>query len=92
MNWDQILAALSRARQVRELAEIVSATALNATDQLYLRFATAVEDGLIDQRADESRDLTATLDRCWDVVNVLPRRELSMLSARLLDAHPRAAG
>ena len=37
----QLLAALARARQVRELAELIGAGALSATDQLYLEFDDA---------------------------------------------------
>jgi V/A-type H+-transporting ATPase subunit B len=85
----QLLAALARSRQVRELAEIVGASALNATDQLYLHFATDFEQRLVDQRPGERRSLSETLDRCWEVANVLPTRELTMLSTQLLDAHRR---
>jgi V/A-type H+-transporting ATPase subunit B len=84
----QLLAALARARQVRELAEVVGDSALSSTDRLYLTFATAFERGLLHQQRHEHRDLGDTLDRCWDVANVLPRRELTMLPRRLLDAHP----
>jgi V/A-type H+-transporting ATPase subunit B len=83
----QLLAALARARQVRELAEIVSASALNATDQLYLRLVDDFERHVVDQHRGERRGLDDTLDRCWDVANVLPRRELTMLPSRLVDAH-----
>ena len=59
----QLLAALARARQVGELAEIVGAAALNATDQRYLDFATALERRLVDQQRTETRTLADTLDR-----------------------------
>ncbi len=85
----QLLAALARARQVRELAEIVGASALNATDQLYLHFGTDFEQRLINQQRGERRSLEQTLDRCWDAANILPVRELTMLSPRFLDAHRR---
>jgi V/A-type H+-transporting ATPase subunit B len=83
----QLLAALARAREVRELAEIIGASALNATDQLYLNFATDFEQRLITQQHGEYRQMDDTLDRCWEVANVLPARELTMLPSRLLDAH-----
>jgi V/A-type H+-transporting ATPase subunit B len=88
----QLLAALARARQVRELAEIVGSAALNKTDQLYLEFATAFERGLLDQQRHEHRSMDQTLDRCWEVATGLPRRELTMLPARLLDARDRRGG
>lgn len=83
----QLLAALARARQVGELAEIVGAAALNATDQRYLDFATALERRLVDQQRTETRTLDDTLDRCWEVATVLPVRELTMLPSRLLKSH-----
>jgi V/A-type H+/Na+-transporting ATPase subunit B len=88
----QLLAALARARQVRELAEIVSASALNATDQLYLNLADTFEQRLVNQHRGERRDLGDTLDRCWEVATVLPNRELTMLPSRLLDSHQRRGG
>jgi len=83
----QLLAALARARQVGELAEIVGSAALNATDRRYLDFAAGLEQRLLDQQRGEARTLDDTLDRCWEVVSVLPVRELSMLPSRLLEAH-----
>lgn len=88
----QLLAGLARARQVRQLAEIVGEAALSGTDQLYLEFATTFERVLTSQRRGERRTLEETLGRCWDVVNVLPARELTMLSRRFLAEHPRAEG
>jgi V/A-type H+-transporting ATPase subunit B len=85
----QTLAALARARQVRDLAEIVGAAALNATDQLYLQFAADFEHRMVNQKRGQRRDLNETLDRCWDVLTVLPGRELTMLPAALIDAHRR---
>jgi V/A-type H+-transporting ATPase subunit B len=85
----QILAALARARQVRELAEVVGSSALNATDQLYLSFADQFSERLLDQRPGELRTMDQTLDLCWDVLSVLPERELTMIDSRFLAAHPR---
>ena len=88
----QVLAALSRARQARELAELVGEDALSATDRAYLELAEQVETHLIDQQSTESRPLATTLDRAWDVLSALPRRELTMLPTALLDARlPRGA-
>lgn len=83
----QTLAALSRARQVRELADLVGATALSATDQLYLAFETAFRAELVQQRQDERRGIGETLDRAWSVLLHLPRRELTMLPSSLVAAH-----
>jgi V/A-type H+-transporting ATPase subunit B len=83
----QLLAALARARQAGQLAELVGAAALSAIDLQYVAFAAAFEQRLLDQGRDEHRLLEDTLDRAWQVVGVLPRRELTMLPEAQLAAH-----
>ncbi len=88
----QLLAALAHARQVGELAELVGEGALGVTDRLYLRFAEMFSTVLLDQRRDELRSLDESLARAWQVLSVLPRRELTMLSTEQLDASWAPAG
>ena len=80
----QALALLARARDVTELADLLGADALSETERRYLEFAEAFDVSL-SQRADESRGLDDTLDRAWQAVSVVPRRELTMLPADQLD-------
>ena len=75
----QLLAGLARARQVRELADLIGRAALSAVDRAYLEFEAAFGRELVDQRRDEVRGVDETLDRAWQVLSVLPRRELTML-------------
>ncbi|KAE8762210.1 V-type ATP synthase subunit B [Georgenia thermotolerans] len=82
----QVLASLARARQARELADLVGEEALSGTDRLYVAFEQEVRRRLLDQRRDEARSLEETLDRAWQALRVLPRRELTMLPAGVLDA------
>jgi V/A-type H+-transporting ATPase subunit B len=83
----EVLAALARSRQVRELAELLGAAALSETDQQYLTFEDTLERRLLDQGATESRTLDGTLDRAWQAIGELPRRELSGLDPRLVAEH-----
>lgn len=83
----QTFAALARARDARELEEMVGAEALSETDRSYLRFATAVERSLFNQRRDERRELVDTLDRMWRALSMLPRRELTMVPAAMIDRY-----
>jgi V/A-type H+-transporting ATPase subunit B len=83
----QVLAALARARQVRELAELLGAAALSETDQQYLAFEGTVEARLLDQGSTESRTMEDTLDRAWQAVGELPRRELAALDPQMVAAH-----
>ncbi|HYM96396.1 MAG TPA: V-type ATP synthase subunit B, partial [Candidatus Sulfotelmatobacter sp.] len=83
----QTFAALARAREVRELEEMVGSDALSETDQSYLRFSAALEHSVLHQRRDEMRGLGDTLDLMWTALAKLPRRELSMLPSHLIDEH-----
>ncbi|NUS81601.1 MAG: V-type ATP synthase subunit B [Streptomyces sp.] len=83
----QTLAALSRARQVRELSDLVGQEALSSTDRRYLDFDEAFSHRFMDQRRDETRPLDRTLDAAWQVLLTLPRSELALLPTALLDTH-----
>ncbi|WP_350275740.1 V-type ATP synthase subunit B [Kribbella sp. HUAS MG21] len=83
----QAIAALARARQAAELADLIGTAALSDTDRGYLGYAAALEDSLLRQRPDEARGFGETLDRLWQAVSVLPRRELTKVSRTLLDEH-----
>lgn len=83
----QVIAALARARQAAELADLIGAAALSETDRRYLEYRTAVEQQLVHQQATESRKLDETLDLAWQALAVLPRRELTMLPAALVHTH-----
>jgi V/A-type H+-transporting ATPase subunit B len=80
----QLLAALAHARQVRELSDLVGLETLSGTDQQYLRYEAAFEQVLLRQGVGEARTLDETLDRAWQVLAELPRRELTMLPAALV--------
>jgi V/A-type H+/Na+-transporting ATPase subunit B len=80
----QLLSALARARQVHELAELVGAEGLTATDRAHLALEDAFATELVNQGRHERRGIDDTLDRVWTVLRCLPRRELTMLPAALL--------
>jgi len=86
----QLMAMLARAREVRDLADLVGRGALSVTDGLYLACESAFRQGLVDQERGVRRELDETLDRAWSVLGRLPRRELTMLPGHELDAryHP----
>jgi V/A-type H+-transporting ATPase subunit B len=79
------MACLSRARQVRELADLVGEDSLSGTDRAYLSFAAELEHHVLHQRSDEARTIDETLDGVWRALGLLPRRELTMLPEATLD-------
>ncbi|WP_406306585.1 V-type ATP synthase subunit B [Streptomyces sp. NBC_00885] len=82
----QLLAALARARQIRELADLIGRAALSPTDERYLDLDQAFLDHFLAQRPDEKRPFDEALDRAWQVLRTLPRSQLGMIPAEFLDA------
>jgi len=83
----QLVAAVARAADVQDLAELVGASALTDTDRMYLALAEAFRSILVRQGLHESRPIEDSLARAWQVLSVLPRRELTMLPAADLDRY-----
>jgi V/A-type H+-transporting ATPase subunit B len=86
----QIVAALARARQARDLADLIGATALSAADRSYLAFEEALRERFIGQGRDENRTLDQTMDLAWQCLAGLPHGDLTMIAAELVDAHLRS--
>jgi len=80
----QVLAAMARARQATELAELIGAAALSETDCSYIRYQTLVENSVFNQGRDEARSMDDTLGRAWAALAALPEHELTMLSTAFL--------
>jgi V/A-type H+/Na+-transporting ATPase subunit B len=81
----QVIAALARAREAAELADLIGISALSETDRRYLDYQEAVERLLMRQHGTESRAIEQTLDLVWQALSVLPRRELTMLPESLVN-------
>ena len=83
----QLIAALARARQARELADLIGPAGLSDTDRGYLTFETAFQQTLLHQGDGEARPLEETLRRGWRAARVLPRAELAMLPDEMVDRY-----
>jgi V/A-type H+-transporting ATPase subunit B len=83
----QLYALYARASALADLAEIVGEDALSANERRILGFIDAFETEFVDQARDELRPLERTLELGWNVASVLPRRELTMLSAESIDLY-----
>jgi V/A-type H+-transporting ATPase subunit B len=87
----QLYAALAQARRAADLSEIVGADALSEHERRYLELADVFNERFLAQGRTEARTLEETLTRGWEVVSLLPRRELPMLSEELLDRYYQGA-
>jgi V/A-type H+-transporting ATPase subunit B len=96
----QLYALAAAASRAEELAEVVGVDALSPDERRLLGFRRALEDRMLSQRRDERRSLGETLERAWQALGTLPRRELTMIGEETLaarypgraEADARAAG
>lgn len=73
---NQLFAAYSRGREVRELAIILGEAALTETDKLYAKFAEDFENIYINQSFTQNRSIEESLDLGWKLLVTLPRSEM----------------
>jgi V/A-type H+-transporting ATPase subunit B len=83
----QLIAALARSRQVRELADLIGRSALSLTDLRHLDLEDAFRNRLLSQGTEEIRSMEESLNRAWEVLLTLPRSQLGMIPADLLDTY-----
>ena len=83
----QILAALALARRAADLAEFIGDAALSESDRQHLELRRVFAELLMQQGRTEARSLTETLELAWRVLAVLPRRELAMVPADMVDRY-----
>jgi V/A-type H+-transporting ATPase subunit B len=81
----QLYAAYARAVQARLLASVVGEEGLSQVDKRYLAFGRAFEDRLV--RQDGPRTLEESMDVGWELLRLLPRRELNRLSDDQIARH-----
>ncbi len=73
---NQIFAAYARGKEAKELAVILGEGALTEVDKAFARFADEFEDKYVRQGEYENRSIFETLDLGWDLLTILPVREL----------------
>ena len=83
----QLVAAMARARDARQFAELVGDAALTGTDRRYLDFAAAVTEELISQPPAERREMEDSLGRARSALAVLPVEELTMIPSSLVERY-----
>lgn len=73
----QLYALYAQAKRVERLASIIGEEDLTARDRLFLKFSNEFEGRFIKQGPDENRTVFETLDLGWDLVMILPARDLT---------------
>lgn len=73
---NQLYAAYARGKEAKELAVILGEAALSPTDRIFAKFADEFEKRYVAQGVEEDRTIFRTLDLGWELLSMLPVREL----------------
>jgi V/A-type H+-transporting ATPase subunit B len=80
---NQLFAAYARGKDAKELALILGEGALTEEDKAFAAFADMFEDRYVRQGEYQNRSFEETLDLGWDLLTLIPVRELK----RIRDAY-----
>ncbi|MBN1874559.1 MAG: V-type ATP synthase subunit B [Anaerolineae bacterium] len=77
----QLYAAYAHVQNVRSLASVIGEEELSTVDQEYLAFGRAFEQKFINQDFTENRTIAETLSIGWQLLSMLPKKELLRVTA-----------
>ena len=80
---NQLFAAYSLGKEAKELAVILGEGALSEEDKAFVKFADMFEDTYVRQGEYENRTIEETLQLGWDLLTIVPVKELK----RIRDAY-----
>lgn len=87
---DQLYSAYAEGRDLRDLVAVVGEEALTEKDRKYLEFADRFEKEYVTQSKDEGRDILRTLEIGWDLLSILPERDLKRIKEDYIKSyHPK---
>ena len=87
---NQLYSAYAEGRDMRDLVAVVGEEALTDRDKKYLEFADRFEREFVTQDRDENRSIEETLDLGWDLLSMLPERELKRIDDDIIEKyHPK---
>ncbi len=86
---DQLYSGYARAQELRALAEIVGKAGLAGTDLKYLDFGEVFEKKFLKQGYEENRTIEETLSIAWDILSIIPEKELTKIKQTYIDKYKR---
>ena len=88
-TMNQLFAAYSKGKEAAELMTILGEAALSEDDKLYAKFAEEFEKVYVSQGNTTNRSIEDTLNIGWELLSILPKRELKRIKMEHIDKyHP----
>jgi len=89
---NQVYTVYAEGRDLRDLVAVVGEEALTDRDQKFLEFAERFESEFINQGVNEDRSIEDTLELAWDLLSILPERELKRIDPRFIKKYYKKGG
>ena len=86
-TMNQLFAAYSRGKDAAELMTILGESALTDDDKLYAKFAEEFEKVYVSQGNDTNRSIEETLTIGWELLSILPERELKRIKTEYIETY-----
>ena len=86
-TMNQLFAAYSRGKDAKELMTILGEAALSEDDKLYAKFADEFEKQYVSQGNNTNRTIEETLNLGWELLSILPTRELKRIKQEYIDKY-----
>ena len=86
-TMNQLFAAYSTGKEMKELMSILGESALSPTDLLYAKFADQFEKRYVTQGNEENRSIEETLNLGWELLSILPKSELKRIKPEYIDKY-----
>lgn len=86
-TMNQLFAAYSTGKEMKELMSILGESALSPTDLLYAKFADEFEKRYVAQGSEENRAIEETLNLGWELLSILPKSELKRIKPEYIDKY-----
>ena len=84
---NQLFAAYARGKEAKELAVILGEGALTEEDKAFAAFSDVFEDKYIRQGEYENRTVEGTLELGWDLLTMIPTKELKRIRDAYIDKY-----
>ncbi len=86
-TMNQLFAAYARGKDAKELMTILGEAALSDDDKLYAKFADEFEQRYVNQGNETNRTIEETLDLGWELLSILPKRELKRIKPEYIEKY-----
>ena len=86
-TMNQLFAGYSRGKDAKELMTILGEAALSDDDKLFAKFAEEFEKVYVSQGNTTNRSIEETLTIGWELLSILPKRELKRIKPEYIEKY-----